>query len=386
MASVTLTTPVLSVHQAGEAEKLLAFSTTFERVDYGPSVTLPSPYPVDTTFPLALAPSSQNISINDLIESVKHLGRTGRISNLLTQHGAIYFSNLGLSTAEEFSQFASAFGWTPHEDIGNPVRRTIHAFNVATANEGPNTEPVYPHNEFGLSPHYPAYVLFYCFSEPETGGETPINNSVVLYDELKKQFPEFIEEVEKKGVKYQLFYPNTPQEDTTSAGTSVLQSYGKNVLDTDTVEETRQKVETEIARLPTATWRWENQSEKNPLGDLRVFQILPATRRHEQTGRAAFFNNVISRYLNAIKAGSLEPPYLNKKGKLQPPAFYGDGSVIPHQYMDLAVKIVADTRSLVSWKRGDVLLIDNHAVQHAREPWTGPRKLLASLWDEPTTS
>jgi hypothetical protein len=85
---------------------------------------------------------------------------------------------------------------------------------------------------------------------------------------------------------------------------------------------------------------------------------IPATRRHEQTGEMAFFNNVISRYLNAIKAGSLEPPYLNKKGKLQPPAFvsfkylpniraradqlfkYGDGTQIPHKYLDLAVKIV----------------------------------------------
>lgn len=42
---------------------------------------------------------------------------------------------------------------------------------------------------------------------------------------------------------------------------------------------------------------------------------------HEQTGEKAFFNNVVSRFLNAIDAGSLEAPYLNKKGQLQPPAF-----------------------------------------------------------------
>ena len=45
-----------------------------------------------------------------------------------------------------------------------------------------------------------------------------------------------------------------------------------------------------------------------------------AARKHEQTGKMAFFNNMVSRYSNASKAGSLEPPYLNKKGKLQPPA------------------------------------------------------------------
>lgn len=41
--------------------------------------------------------------------------------------------------------------------------------NVATANEGPNTMPVYPHNEFVLSPHYPAYVLFFCVKAAEEG-------------------------------------------------------------------------------------------------------------------------------------------------------------------------------------------------------------------------
>jgi hypothetical protein len=142
---------------------------TFKATAYGPSVNRPTPYPENTTFPLVLSPSSPYTSINDIVSTVTTLSHTGTIRSLLTQHGAIYFSGVNLSTAEEFSQFASTFGWKPHEDIGNPVRRTVHAFNVVTANEGPNTNPVYPHNEFGLSPHYHAYVLFYCFSAPETG-------------------------------------------------------------------------------------------------------------------------------------------------------------------------------------------------------------------------
>jgi hypothetical protein len=133
---------------------------TFKTTAYGPSVNRPTPYPENTTFPLVLSPSSPYTSINDIVSTVTTLSHTGTIRSLLTQHGAIYFSGVNISTAEEFSQFASAFSWKPHEDIGNPLRRTVHAFNVATANEGPNTNPVYPHNEFGLSPHYPAYVLF----------------------------------------------------------------------------------------------------------------------------------------------------------------------------------------------------------------------------------
>ncbi|KAJ9139516.1 Clavaminate synthase-like protein [Coniochaeta hoffmannii] len=361
-------------------------SVTFKPAPYAPSVNLPAPYPQTTTFPLSLTPSQADSSIEDLLAAARDLSETGQLSNILAKNGAIYFQNLGLKDAHEFSKFAHAFGWLPHEDIGNPVRRTILAKNVATANEGPNTQPVFPHNEFGLSPHYPAYVFFYCVSAPESGGETPINNSVILYKQLKERHPDFIEELEKKGVKYQLFHPNGPRDQVASAGTTVLQAYGHRVLDTDDTETARAKIEKEIRRLPTAEWVWENQSEENPLGDLRVWQHLPAVRNHPRTGQPAFFNNIVSRYLNAKKAGTLHPPHLTDEGRYQPPAFYGDGSLIPSEYFETAVEIIYATRSLVTWKAGDVILLDNHAVQHAREPWTGNRKLLASLWDEPTAA
>ena len=98
---------------------------------------------------------------------------------------------------------------------------------------------------------------------------------MILYKQLKERHPEFIEELEKKGVKYQLFHPNGPRDQVASAGTTVLQAYGQHVLDTDDTETARAKIEKEIRRLPTAEWVWENQSEENPLGDLRVWQHLP---------------------------------------------------------------------------------------------------------------
>ena len=136
---------------------------------YSPAVTLPAPYPQDTAFPISLRPTQPGPTVAELRVEIRTLSALGRIRDLLDRHGAIYFQGLGLKDANEFSQFAHAFGWKPHEDIGNPVRRTVLAPNVATANEGPNTMPVYPHNEFGLSPHYPAYVLFYCVKAAEEG-------------------------------------------------------------------------------------------------------------------------------------------------------------------------------------------------------------------------
>lgn len=332
--------------------------SSFQITPFASAVNLPEPYPEGTTFPLAVTPSSPNTPLSDLISEINQLSNNGEIRSLLNTHGAIYFKDLNLQNAEEFSQFAHAFGYVPHEDIGNPVRRTILAKNVATANEGPNTQPIFPHNEFGLSSHYPAYVFFFALSVPDTGGETPINNSIVLYRQLKEKHPELIDELEKKGVKYQLFYVNTPRDQTASPGNGVLQAYGKNVLDTDDTETARQKIEAEVSRLPTAKWVWENQSESNPLGDLRVWQHLPAVRPHPHTGELAFFNNAVSRFLNALAADTLLPPHINKDGAYQPPAFYGDGSLIPGEYFESAFEFIKQTRALVKWTKGDVILLD----------------------------
>ena len=144
-------------------------SVTLRPAHYGPSVSLPAPYADGTAFPLSLTTDQSAASSEDVLSEIQKLSSSGELQNLLNKHGAIYFQNLNLQDADEFSKFTHAFGWLPHEDIGNPVRRTILAKNVATANEGPNTQPVYPHNEFGLSTHYPAYVFFYCISAPETG-------------------------------------------------------------------------------------------------------------------------------------------------------------------------------------------------------------------------
>lgn len=113
-----------------------------------------------------------------------------------------------------------------------------------------------------------------------------------------------------------------------------------------------------------------------------MWQVLPAVRNHPHTGEPAFFNNAVSRFLNALQNDTLLPPHTNSEGKYQPPVLYGDDSLIPREYLDSAVEYINKTRSLVTWKTGDVIVLDNHSVQHAREPWTGNRKLLASLWDE----
>lgn len=82
--------------------------------------------------------------------------------------------------------------------LGNPVIRNVLAKNVATANEGPNSAPVFPHSEFGWSSNYPSAIVFFCRVAAEEGGETPINTTTESFARLQAEVPEFIEELAAK--------------------------------------------------------------------------------------------------------------------------------------------------------------------------------------------
>ena len=58
---------------------------------------------------------------------------------------------------------------------------------------------------------------------------------------------------------------------------------------------------------------------------------------------------------------------------------FGDGTEIQdtdmHRVLDLAAQFTFD----LQWQTGDMVIVDNYLVMHGRRPFTGQRKVLASL-------
>jgi alpha-ketoglutarate-dependent taurine dioxygenase len=52
------------------------------------------------------------------------------------------------------------------------------------------------------------------------------------------------------------------------------------------------------------------------------------------------------------------------------------------QLLDAAA-IMDDICVTFQWQAGDLLLLDNRLVMHSRQPFSGPRKILASLVRDP---
>jgi hypothetical protein len=64
-------------------------------------------------------------------------------------------------------------------------------------------------------PKFPSHLFFYCDVQAKEGGETPICLSNVVYEQLNKERPQFVENLKEKGVRYTRILPK--EDDSTSA-------------------------------------------------------------------------------------------------------------------------------------------------------------------------
>ncbi|KIY67335.1 Clavaminate synthase-like protein [Cylindrobasidium torrendii FP15055 ss-10] len=334
--------------------------------------TLPSGH----IFPFAATGLSTAVGFSQYLELSSGWAKTGALQRTLDKHGAILLRGLPVTSPEEFSQLLHTFGWTPHLDVGNPVKRKGVAPAVAKANEGPPSLYIAAHSEFGISNIFPSHICFWGSVVADKGGETPLNSSSWLYERLSAEIPEFVKDLQEKGVTYTIFHPAEALSGDAN-GNGVLNAWGAQIVLSDTPDAKKAKIEAEIQRIsPETTWEWKED------GSLFTFQRVPAFRKHPTTGSVGVFGNISSYYWGSVKMGTVEPPHLTSTGFYKPPPRYGDDSLIPVKYLDKLMSIIEETRSSIKWEKYDVLIIDNLSTQHARLPWTkGNREILASLWD-----
>ena len=151
------------------------------------------------TFPGVYTPE-QSAPLKALVKQLETVPADDLRSLLQVHGGALLFRDFGVASAQDFSDFAHALrlGPQPHSEVGRPPRRTVLAKGVSTANEGPPTDPIWVHNEYGWSKVYPGFILFFALQTPPTGGETPINSGIELAARLKREVPDFYDGLKEK--------------------------------------------------------------------------------------------------------------------------------------------------------------------------------------------
>ncbi|MFF9806308.1 TauD/TfdA family dioxygenase [Streptomyces coeruleorubidus] len=62
-------------------------------------------------------------------------------------------------------------------------------------------------------------------------------------------------------------------------------------------------------------------------------------------------------------------------------SYYGNGAPIPDDVVAHLRQCYRDASTRFDWQRHDVLVVDNMLAAHAREPFTGPRKIAVAMAD-----
>lgn len=314
------------------------------------------------------------------------------IDRALEEHGAVLFRGFSLVTPEDFDVFVKAFdGYADlsYERSMSFAVRTKLADRIYTTNEGKSGGLVF-HHEQAQTPLWPSHVFFCCQlpAQPGDGGATGIVSSPLVYDELRNRYPDFCAKLEAHGVRYTV-YAGPEQDPSKGAGRS-----WKSFFHVSTKEECESK-------MLAGGWTWDwgvGPSNTTVDSDFLKYTspVLEAVKLAKGPGGKpvkCFFNQLIATTANALEfsrvgnsAKGCDPLVdLPTQEGINECVRCGNGDTIPLEILLDAKQICEDLAVNVEWQKGDVVLLSNYLMMHARRPWKGPegtRKLLASLVQE----
>jgi len=275
-------------------------------------------------------------------------------SELLT-HGAVLLRDFGVKSIQKFERFAQAVSSHLFSQNGEHPRESISG-HVQTPVAYPSHQKLLWHNENSFNHSWPTKLWFCCLQPAERGGETPIVDSREVFKLIDST-------IRAKFIEKKVMY---------------VRNYGAGVgLDWRTVFGTDQPGEIEkFCASNRLQWEWKEG------GRLLTRCIRPAAVGHPKTGQMTWFNQVQHWHLSCLEAEMREALLaLYRDQELPRNCFYGDGSAIEDSVMKEILDVYRALEVTFSWQEGDVLMLDNLLVAHARNPFVGERKLLVAMGD-----
>lgn len=96
---------------------------------------------------------------------------------------------------------------------------------------------------------------------------------------------------------------------------------------------------------------------------------IPAIKYDKSRQRKTWFNSMVAAYTG----------WKDARNDPVKAVTFGNGKPLPADIVHDCLKILEEECVAIPWQKGDVLLIDNWAVLHARRSFNPPRRILASL-------
>ncbi|MCR6651353.1 MAG: condensation domain-containing protein [Cellvibrionaceae bacterium] len=302
----------------------------------------------DRQFPLVVEAASAD---QDAVAWAR--AQRGFIEESLGQYAAVLFRNFGLKTPQDFEAFAEAIEPELHGSYGDLPKKE-GGRNIYQSTPYPERQMILYHNESSHLERWPRKQWFFCEVPSRIGGATPI---VDCREMLRRLPQDIVRRFEEKGLLYVRTF--TPRLDVS------WQDFYK----------TEDTAELEI-RLAAAgmTWRWLDKET------LQVRSHSPAVITHPLTGDRVFFNQIQLHHPHCLESG-MRTDLLDLVGAERMPrqVYYGDGSPIDDETVAVIGHCYEQCTVRFSWQQGDVALLDNMLVAHARDPYQGERKIVVAM-------
>lgn len=274
----------------------------------------------------------------------------------LARHGAVLLRGFDIPDSHAFEAVVQAFDSELLDYRYGSSPRTRERGGVYTSTEYPAPQRIPLHNEMSYTTEWPRKIWFYSEQCALTDGETPLADSHRVFESIPV---EVRERFMARGVRYVRNYTGT-------FDLSWQQTF--QTQDREVVER--------YCSSRAIRYRWLDDDH------LQTIEICQAAWRHPSDGRWLWLNQAhlfhvshLEPEMRALMEEAYEPDDLPRH------ATFGDGSPIPDADLD-AVRAAYDLNTLsFPWETGDVLLVDNLAMAHGRNRYTGPRRVLVAMTD-----
>jgi alpha-ketoglutarate-dependent taurine dioxygenase len=305
---------------------------------------------VDRAFPFLIQPDLAGQRVADWLP----LHRTDAFATLM-RSGALLFRGFALDGEHAFEHAAQALSDGLESRYGDLVKRASARF-VYDATVYPKHRAILFHNEGSHTPRLPTRQFFFCGRDGFTGGETPIVDCRRVYQAL----------------------PAALRAELTARGLRYIRNFipGVDVRWQDFYRtERRDEVEARC-RAERVTWQWRDD------GGLRTETRAHAVIEHPITGEPSFCNQIMLYHTACLDARTraallaVLPP-----GDLPRSVTFGDGGAISDDAVAAVLRTTVAAATRFTWRRGDMLVLDNLSTAHGRSPFDGDRLILVAVGD-----
>lgn len=303
----------------------------------------------ENRLPLVVSPSEPGCSLEDCRPQLEAF-----VEDHLHRVGALLFRGFSSGGQEGFAKVVGWFTDSPLRYDYRSTPRTALGEGVYTSTEYPNHQTITLHNEMAYASSWPMKLWFYSDLVAETGGETPIADSRLIYERMPTEIRDRFE----------------------SLGLMYVRNYRKDM------DLTWQQTFNTEDREEVNAFCDEAGIEYEWNGDeLKTKQYCQGVAAHPTTDDLVWFNQAHLFHHTNLDPESRQvmldiygaPEHMPRN------VFYGDGSAIPDETLDRVRQVMDSVQVTFPWQEGDLMMLDNMLCAHGRKPFTGKRRVMVAM-------